>query len=342
MKKVIVMLFVFVPTLIFAQADTTRLNALLDMSLEELMDQEIYSVSKTAESVLEAPQTVIIISAEEIQRRGYIDLEQLFHDLPGFDISRGNGTQYSQMYQRGYRSKNTERTSFQIDGIEENDLWSNSVWLSRQYPLSNVKRVEVIYGPSANIYGANAFLGVINIVTKDADDILYQDRSIGINAEACYGSWNTWYTDVTVAAKYKSFSMTATGRIYQSDEMDLSNYDDWDYDLTNYNLGFYKEILGTDDDEIAQAAMDLDGQGYMSDSELNGMKPYYSNNTNDYLLNVKFKLSDFTFGFQHYKRDEGYGAWYRDEYELGPEHGGRWVPRNTFVYGKYEKKLQIN
>ena len=165
MKKYIFILLFLFPSFLFAQSDTTRLNALLDMSLEELMDQEIYSVSKTAESVLEAPSTVIIISAEEIQRRGYIDLEQLFHDLPGFDISRGNGTQYSQVYQRGYRSKNTERTSFQIDGVEENDLWSNSVWLSRQYPLSNVKRVEVIYGPSANIYGANAFLGVINIGT---------------------------------------------------------------------------------------------------------------------------------------------------------------------------------
>ena len=109
--------------------------------------------------------------------------------------------------------------------------------------------------------------------------------------------------------------------------------------MKNYDLGFYKDILGTDNDEIAQDAMNLDEQGYMYGSNLSGQKPYYSNNTNDYLFNVKFQLSNFTFGFQTYKRDEGFGAWYRDDYELGPEHGGRWVPQNTFIYGKYEKRI---
>jgi len=340
MKKNTFLFFIFMfPVILFAQTDTTGFNALLDMSLEELMNQEIYSVSKSADNVLEAPQTVIIISAEEIQRRGYVDLEQLFHDLPGFDISRGNGTQYSQVYQRGYRTNNTEKTSFQIDGVEENDLWSGSVWLSRQYPLSNIKRVEIIYGPSATIYGANAFLGVVNIVTKDAKDITGNDKNIGVNAESCYGSWNTWYSDVSFAARYKQFSIIATGRIYQSDEMDLSNFEDWDYDITNYDLNHYRNILNTQDDNIAQMAMDLDNQAYYNDSELSGKLPSYSNNTNDYLFNVKIKLSDFTFGIQHFRRDEGYGAWYRDDYELGPEHGGRWVPENTFVYGKYEKNI---
>ena len=340
MKKIIYpILLLLLPMFLFAQTDTTGFNALLDMSLEELMNQEIYSVSKSAENVLEAPQTVIIISSEEIQRRGYIDLEQLFHDLPGFDISRGNGTQYSQVYQRGYRSKNTERTSFQIDGVEENDLWSNSVWLSRQYPLSNIKRVEIIYGPSATMYGANAFLGVINIVTKSAKDITGRDKNFGVNAESSYGSWNTWYSDVSLAARYKQFSIVATGRIYQSDEMDLSNFEDWDYDLTNYDINFYKEKLDTQDNNIAQIAMDLDKKAYYNDSELNGKSPSYSNNTNDYLFNVKIKLSDFTLGVQHFRRDEGYGAWYRDDYELGTENGGRWVPENTFIYGKYEKNI---
>ena len=87
--------------------DTVK-NEIFSMSLEELLELKISSVSKTSESLLETPQTVIVITNEQIKRRGYTDLEQLFHDLPGFDISRGNGTQYSQIYQRGYRTKNTE------------------------------------------------------------------------------------------------------------------------------------------------------------------------------------------------------------------------------------------
>ncbi len=323
---------------IYSQNDTIEDNV-FKMSLEELLELKISSVSKKPEQLLKTPQTVIVITSEQIKRRGYTDLEQLFHDLPGFDISRGNGTQYSQIYQRGYRTKNTEKTLLMIDGVEENDLWSNSVWLSRQYPLSNIERVEIIYGPAATVYGANAFLGVINIVTKNAKQALQNGKSFGVNSQMGYGSWNTKYADISIATKTKDFSLILTGRIYTSDEQDLSNYPDWDYDINAYNLDYYKEILSTNNDLIAQTAMDLDNNIYYNSSELNNIKPSYSNQTQDYLFYGKLKIDNFTLGFQTFKRDEGYGAWYRDDYELGPKHGASWVPGNSFYYTKYEKKF---
>ena len=126
-------------------------------------------MSKKAENVLKAPATVIIITEEEIINRGYIDVEQVFHDLPGFDISKGQGANYSNLYQRGYRSIMTDRTLLLVDGVEQNDLVSDNAQISRQYPLSNIKRIEVIYGPASTMYGANAFVGVVNIVTKTND-----------------------------------------------------------------------------------------------------------------------------------------------------------------------------
>ena len=124
----------------------------------------VTSISKKAENVDETPATAIIISEEILARRGYLDLEAVIHDLPGFDISRSNGNLYSHIYQRGYRSINTNRTLFLTDGIEENDLWSSNVYLSRQYPISNIQNIEVVYGPASTMYGSNAFLGVINII----------------------------------------------------------------------------------------------------------------------------------------------------------------------------------
>jgi len=330
--------FIFCSGNIFAQSDTVK-NEIFSMSLEELLELKISSVSKTSESLLETPQTVIVITNEQIKRRGYTDLEQLFHDLPGFDISRGNGTQYSQIYQRGYRTKNTEKTLLLIDGVEENDLWSNSVWLSRQYPLSNIERVEIIYGPAATIYGANAFLGVVNIVTKTTDQIISKNGKLGISSQIGYGTWNTQFADITLTAKNKNISFILTGRIFNSDEQDLSEYPDWDYDLTNYDIDYYKEILGTENNIIAQTAMNLDKEVYYNSSELNGIKPMYSNQTKDYLFYGKLKIDNFTLGFQNYKRDEGYGAWYRDDFEVGPKNGASWVPENTFFYTKYEKKI---
>ncbi|MBN2891358.1 MAG: TonB-dependent receptor [Bacteroidales bacterium] len=341
MKKIFFIIgLVFFSFNLFSQVDSSNIN-LFDMNLEDLMNLKISSVSKADEELFEAPQTIIVITQDEIFKRGYTDLEQVFHDLPGFDISRGNGTQYSQIYQRGYRSNNTERTSFQIDGVEENDLWSNSVWLSRQYPLSNIKRIEIIYGPASTMYGANAFVGVVNIVTKDAEDIV-KGKSFGVNASGGYGNWNTWYSDVTIAGKYNNASLVLTGRIFRSDEMDLSGYNDWDYNLDNYDENYYSGILGTTNQDIILQAMQYDNNAYFNDLKLNGIVPTYSNNTNDWLINAKLKISDFTIGYQIFKREEGYGAWYRDDFELGPKNGGVWTPINSFLYTKYTKQITEN
>ena len=336
----IISLSLFLSLHLYSQNDSLDLTKL---SLEDLMNLKISSVSKKSESVLKAPQTVIVITAKELEERGYTDLEQLFHDLPGFDISRGYGTQYSQIYQRGYRSNNTERTAFMIDGVEENDLWSLSVWLSRQYPISNIKRIEIIYGPASTVYGANAFLGVVNIITKDGEKLIKSFKNFSVNANIGYGSWNTRYTDVNLQyMPTKDIAFSLTGRYYYSDEVDMSKYPDFDYDLSVYDLDYYKNKLGTTSDAIAQRAMDLDNQYYYNDTVLHGVKPQYSNTTNDYLINAKLKLYDFTIGYQTFRRDEGYGAWYRDDYELGPKHDGRWVANNSFLYAKYDKKLTKN
>lgn len=340
MMKIIYLAFVFIFCFeyLHSQNDTIKDN-IFGLSLEELLELKISSVSKKTEQLLKTPQTVIVITNEQMKLRGYTDLEQLFHDLPGFDISRGNGTQYSQIYQRGYRTKNTEKTLLMIDGVEENDLWSNSVWLSRQYPLSNIERVEIIYGPAATVYGANAFLGVINIITKAAEEIIKKDKGFGVNSQFGYGSWNTKFADISIAAKKNKISFILTGRIFNSNEQDLSNYPDWDYNISSYNLNYYKDILSTNNNIVAQTAMDLDNDIYYNSPELNGLKPKYSNQTKDYLVYGKLKVENFTLGFQTFKRDEGYGAWYRDDFELGSSHGARWVPENSFFYTKFEKKV---
>ncbi len=127
----------------------------------------VSSVSKSIESLLEAPASVVVITGDEIRRRGYVDIEAVLHDLPGFDFSKRAGASYSNIYQRGYRSLETNRTLLLVDGVEDNDLASSTAWISRQFALSNIDRIEVVYGPASTMYGANAFAGVVNIITKD-------------------------------------------------------------------------------------------------------------------------------------------------------------------------------
>jgi outer membrane receptor for ferrienterochelin and colicin len=210
----------------------------------------VSSVSKSPESLNEAPATVQVITAEDIARRGYQDLEQIIHDLPGFDVSRSDGFIYSTLYQRGYRSAETNRTLFLIDGVEENNLSGNEVFLSRQYPLSNVARIEVVYGPASTMYGANAFLGVINVITKDATEVVSPGEALGTDIRVFGGSNGTRALDATLGgvALSGSLTWTVTTRIFGSDGQDLSALEEWDYDPADYDGLDYGSIPGLGQD----------------------------------------------------------------------------------------------
>jgi len=101
----------------FDAGSSSRFAALVALVRREELTTQVASVSKTSESLREAPATVVIVTSEEIQRRGYLDLEELFHDLPGFDVTRGNASTYSWIDQRGYVSINNDRLIFLVDGV---------------------------------------------------------------------------------------------------------------------------------------------------------------------------------------------------------------------------------
>lgn len=334
----------------------------------------ITSVSKKAEDLLAAPATVMVVTREQIMRRGYLDLEAVLSDLPGFSISRTFGATYSNIYTRGYRSNNTDRTMVLVDGVEENDLWTNIAYFGRQYPLSNVKRIEVVYGPASTMYGANAFLGVINIITKEPEEYMGENMDFGVSAQANYGSWNTRYADITLSGRYTGISLSLTGRVFRSDEMDLSRFTDYDYSPSYYDNFDYVSALSitgnanayvrdnglTDNNPLysiernnsgdttavrltqagANAARDFD-KGALKE-QVNGNPVGYSNTTDTYLLGAKIKISDFTLSFQTWRSETGGTTFYTDNNEAGSKNGSLWIPLQTALYVKYEKQLNDN
>jgi outer membrane receptor protein involved in Fe transport len=205
--------------------------------------QIVTSVSKKAENIYETPATIMIVTREEIENRGYNDLIELLKDIPGFDLTMFYGPEYTNVYQRGFRQNNTEKTLLLIDGIEENDLWTNWAYIDRQYPLSNVERVEIIYGPASTMYGPNAFSGVINVIMKNSVDAIKPGRSLGISAKVNYGTYNTATVDLSISGKKRNVSFTVTGRLFHSDEMDISSQRYFDYDPNVYNSVNYNKLL---------------------------------------------------------------------------------------------------
>ena len=100
---------------------------LLELSLEELLSVEVVSASNKAELLNRAPATVIVITEEEINERGYFELYDVLNDLPGFDMSRAFGDDNYYAYVRGYRKTTSDQMLLMIDGIIMNHLYNNNM-----------------------------------------------------------------------------------------------------------------------------------------------------------------------------------------------------------------------
>ena len=139
-----------------------------------LMDEQLITIaSKREEKVKDAPSIVTIITEKEIENMGARTISDILMTVPGFDILKSAFIGISDINVRGISSTNANRElKLLIDGHSINDPGTGSVtFFFDDLPLRNVKRIEIIRGPGSAIYGANAFLGIINVITKDSDDI---------------------------------------------------------------------------------------------------------------------------------------------------------------------------
>jgi len=298
----------------------------------------ITSVSKTAESPIDAPATVVVVTAETIAARGYTDLEELFHDLPGFDMQRGSGDIYANINQRGYRSGN-DRVLFLIDGVEDNNLWRNVAYISRQYPLGNVARVEVVYGPASTIYGANAFVGVINVITRDPAEAPGSDRAFSATFLTGGGDFETRFADATLAWRhpYRDIALSLTTRLYETEEADLSGHPYWDYDPSYYDTIDYGSVLGTDNQALIAFARALDAEAL--GLEVEGEPVGYSDLADETFVGTRLTMGNFRLGVQHWRQEEGYGTWYTDDFYPGARNGSVAAVEHLTLWGRYSANI---
>jgi outer membrane receptor for ferrienterochelin and colicins len=150
---------------VYAQEkNTLKMEELLNMSLEELMNVDVSTAAKVSQKMRETPATIRIITADQIRERGYFTLEQALADLPGFQFRNINGfNTYS--FLRGLPSQNN-LILLLVDGIQINELNSGGFYGGGQFDLANTERIEVVYGPASALYGTNAISGIINIITR--------------------------------------------------------------------------------------------------------------------------------------------------------------------------------
>ena len=143
---------------------------LAGMSLEELGEVEVTTVSRHAERLLDAPASVYVISAEEIRRSGATTLPEVLRLAPNLEVARVSASGYA-ISARGFNNSTGNKLQVLLDGrVLYTPLFSGVFWDAQDTLLEDIDRVEVISGSLATIWGANAVNGVINIITRRAGE----------------------------------------------------------------------------------------------------------------------------------------------------------------------------
>ncbi len=164
------------------------------LSLEDLLNAKVYSASKYQQKEAEAPSSISVITAEDIRHYGYRTLQEALQSVTGLYVK--NHLSYSTLGVRGFAPTGDAngRVLFLVNGHAINNNIDDSAPIGDDFPIDMdlVERIEVVRGPSSSLYGADAFMGVVNVITRtgksQGEVISGETGSLGWNKEtAIYG-----------------------------------------------------------------------------------------------------------------------------------------------------------
>jgi len=141
-------------------------DSLTDLSLEELMNEPVTSVSKKQTRLGDSAAAIAVVTQDDIRRLGISTLPEALRLVPGMDVARISANEWA-VSARGFNSEFANKLLVLIDGRTVYAPSSAGVfWNVQDVVLEDIDRIEVIRGPGATLWGANAVNGVINIITK--------------------------------------------------------------------------------------------------------------------------------------------------------------------------------
>ena len=221
-------LFVIVTSIIIINvsiADESEEEALLELYGGE----ELVSIATgSAQPISKAPAVATVVTAADIKEIGARDIDDVLETVPGLHVSRdvlGGNSIYAF---RGIYDRNNPQVLMLVNGISISNLFvgnRGNAWGGM--PVESISRIEVIRGPGSAIYGADAFAGVINIVTKNANEI--DGTQVGIR----YGSFNSKEAWLLHGGNYAGFDVAFMAEVKSTD----GHNEDVDSDFQNLSDG---------------------------------------------------------------------------------------------------------
>jgi len=276
----ILYVLLFTGASIYAQNDTIKLR-----EVQVTSNRITLPFSKTS-------RTITLITSDDIKKSSANNVAALLQNVAGIDVRRrGIDGMQSDLYIRG---GNFDQTLVLIDGVKMDDVQTGHHSMNAILSLDNIKRIEIIKGPAARIYGQNAFTGAINIVTKN---VFKNSLDVALN----YGSYENKKGAISISEKYKEGSVLASVSYQESDgyrfNTDFENVSAFfKANLKKYNLttsftqrkfganGFYASPAFKDQYEETQTSLVALSTTYNSGSVSIKPRMYWRRNQDMYLF----------------------------------------------------------
>ena len=233
-----IVLAIFVALNAGAQDDEIKL------SLDKLFSLKVTSVSGTAMDMKKSPAAIYVITSEDFKKQGHRTLPDALRAVPGFHVRRLNSNKWS-ISARGNNGRFANKLLVLIDGRSVyTPLFSGVYWEIQDLPLEDIDRIEVIRGPGATLWGANAVNGVINIVTKKVRDTEGGYLKLGTGSHSDYETEYRYGWQVTDNVFMKVWGKNfARGESEYSSGLDAN--DSWDGGHWGAKLDWYTTATDT-------------------------------------------------------------------------------------------------
>ncbi len=216
--------FLFVGSFVsYAQVASPNVerSSIQELQLFYSKSELVVTPTRIPTPIAKSPAIITVITQKEIRELGARTLKDIISLVPGFDVEINNvGNPI--ILVRGFRAYQDEKVLLMIDGHVVNESQSEGfAWSFADMPLGNVKRVEFLCGPGSAVYGKDAYLGVINVITFNAKPT--SNRSLSFNDDdfknyisECAGSFDTSETSALWSNKWNKWSLTFYTRYFHT------------------------------------------------------------------------------------------------------------------------------
>jgi iron complex outermembrane receptor protein len=249
--------------------------------VESLLNRKTTIAAQTEQFASEAPATVYVISKEQIQNRGYESLLDVLDDIPEVEIQRYGSPEFNQHISfRGVAGN--EKFLILQDGVRISAPTGDTHSIGYNFSVEHAEQVEVIIGPASALYGADAFSGIIQIITQ-------KNQSTPLQLKSSYGNYNTTHNALHYSRKIGAAAIAFSGAFYHSDEPDFTQIYPEDFAWYRNNYLNNGELLIS---PFFQQPVEV---------TLEGNDRQFEMPTNSYYANLNISLKNFELGYnRHY------------------------------------------